>query len=389
MAVAARPRCSFGRAVWYRAAIPVRAGAGDYAIQFSCEPGRAQAGAGAGMRRFHHSETAAQAPLCTMVLARIVRDAGVPDGAVNAMLCTIPEAQRMVEDDRLKVLSFTGSAAVGWALKARAGKKRVVLELGGNAGVAIHSDANLDFAAGRCVAGGFAYSGQVCISVQRIYVHKLVFDEFASKLLDRVKKLRLGDPLSEQTDIGPMISVEAAQRAERWIREAVNSGATLLAGGERDGSFLQPTVLTGTKPHMNVCAQEVFAPVVTLESYDKLDDAIASINDSPYGLQAGVFTNDMRAAMHAFESIEAGGIIVNDVPTYRADPMPYGGAKDSGMGREGVRYAIQEFTETRVLVVNPLGERNRRRSEILRVNCFGKTVAGRTEPIPSAPCPSE
>ncbi|MBI2817840.1 MAG: aldehyde dehydrogenase family protein [Acidobacteria bacterium] len=296
-----------------------------------------------------------QAPLSTMGLARIAHEAGAPPGAVNSLLCGIPEAQGMVEDDRLKVLSFTGSAAVGWALKAKAGKKRVVLELGGNAGVAIHSDANLDFAADRCVMGGFAYSGQVCISVQRIYVHQPAFDEFASKLLDRVKRLRLGDPLSEQTDMGPMISAQAAQRAEGWIQDAVNAGAHLLAGGERDGSFLQPTVLTRTKPEMNVCAEEVFAPVVTLESYDNIEDALARINDSPYGLQAGVFTNDMRAIMQAFEKLEAGGIIVNDVPTYRADPMPYGGTKDSGIGREGVRYAIQEFTEPRVLVVNPSG----------------------------------
>ena len=298
---------------------------------------------------------APQTPLSTLALARIAQEAGALPGAVNALLCSLEAAQAMVADDRLKALSFTGSAAVGWALKQKAGKKRVLLELGGNAGVAIHSDADLDYAAERCVFGGFAYSGQVCIAVQRIYVHQPIFDSFAGKLLERVRKLRMGDPLDEATDLGPMISTQAAERAEAWIQEAVRGGAQLLAGGERDGAFLQPTVLTRTKPEMRVCAEEVFAPVVTLEPYDRLEDALAAINNSPYGLQAGVFTNDQRSILRAFDTLEVGGVIVNDVPTYRADPMPYGGTKDSGLGREGVRFAIQEFTEPRVLVVNSAG----------------------------------
>jgi len=295
---------------------------------------------------------APQAPLSTLNLARIAHEAGVPPGAVNALLCPVEAAHQLVADDRLRVLSFTGSAAVGWALKAKAGKKRVLLELGGNAGVAIHSDADLDLAADRCAFGGFAYSGQVCIAVQRIYVHRPVFESFAEKLLERVRKLRLGDPLDEATDIGPMISLQAAERAEGWVRQAVQGGARLLAGGQRDGAFLQPTVLTHTQPEMKVCCEEVFAPIVTLEPYDSLDQALATINNSPYGLQAGLFTNHAPAIFGAFETLEVGGIIVNDVPTYRADTMPYGGMKDSGLGREGVRFAIQEFTESKVLVMN-------------------------------------
>jgi glyceraldehyde-3-phosphate dehydrogenase (NADP+) len=298
---------------------------------------------------------APQAPLSALNLARIIQEAGAPSGAVNALLCPVEVTQAMVSDDRLRVLSFTGSAAVGWTLKQRAGRKRVLLELGGNAGVAVHSDADLDLAVDRCAFGGFAYAGQICIAVQRIYVQRRVADSFLEKLLARVKKLRLGDPLDEATDIGPMISPEAAERSESWVREAVRAGAQVLAGGERDGAFFQPTVLTHTKPEMKVCREEIFAPVVVVEPYDRLDEALAAINDSPYGLQAGVFTNDQQAIFRAFEELEVGGIVVNDAPTYRADPMPYGGSKDSGIGREGVRYAIHELTEPRVLVLGTAG----------------------------------
>jgi len=297
---------------------------------------------------------APQAPLSALHLARMIHDAGALPGSVNVLLCPVEAAQSMVTDERLKVLTFTGSAAVGWALKQSAGKKRVLLELGGNAGVAVHADAELDYAADRCVFGGFAYSGQVCIAVQRIYVHQSVLNAFTEKLLERVSRLRLGDPMEDATDIGPMISHQAAERTAAWVREAVRNGAQVLAGGERDGAFFQPTVLTNTKPEMKVCCEEIFAPVVTLEPYEQIEEALEAINDSPYGLQAGLFTNDQRIIHHAFESLEVGGLMVNDVPTYRADPMPYGGTKDSGIGREGVRYAIQELTEPRVLVMNPV-----------------------------------
>jgi len=295
---------------------------------------------------------ASQTPLSALNLARIVHEAGTPPGTLNAMFCPAEAAQLLVEDGRLKLLTFTGSATVGWALKQKAGKKRVVLELGGNAGVIIHSDANLDYAAQRCSVGGFSYAGQSCISVQRIYVHRPVFDTFSGKFLNRVSQLKAGDPLDEATDIGPMITEQDAIRAESWVREAVEGGATLLIGGERDGALLQPTVLTGTRREMKVCYQEIFAPVVTLEPYDDLEEALLKVNDSRYGLQAGIFTSDIQAVFQAYEWLEVGGLIVNDVPTYRADAMPYGGTKDSGIGREGVRYAIEEMTQQKVMVFN-------------------------------------
>ncbi len=298
---------------------------------------------------------APQAPLSALTLARILQEAGAPSGMLNVMLCSIEVAKPLITDPRFKLLTFTGSASVGWVLKQQAGKKKVVLELGGNAGVAIHSDADLDYAAQRCVFGGFSYAGQSCISVQRIYVHRSIFELFAEKFLKRVEELKVGDPLDEATDVGPMISREAAERAETWIKEAVTGGAKILIGGERDGSLMQPTVLTRTDPKMKVRCEEVFAPVVTLESYDDLEKTMTEINASPYGLQAGIFTRDIKAIFHAFENLDVGGVIVNDVPTYRADPMPYGGMKDSGIGREGVRYAIEEMTERKVMVVN-MGE---------------------------------
>lgn len=294
---------------------------------------------------------APQAPLSGLALARMALEAGAPPGMLNAFLCPLEAARPLVTDPRLKLLSFTGSASVGWSLKSLAGKKRVLLELGGNAAVAVHSDADLELAARRCAFGGFAYAGQTCISVQRIYVQRAVFADFTTRFLAAVGQLRLGDPLDEATDLGPMISPRDAERAESWVREAVAGGAKVLVGGERDGACFQPTVLTNTRPAMNVCAQEVFAPIVVLEPCDTLADALRLINRSAYGLQAGVFTRDLDAAFAAFEDLEVGGLILNDVPTYRADPMPYGGVKDSGLGREGVRYAIEEMTERKVLVL--------------------------------------
>ena len=298
---------------------------------------------------------APQAPLSALNLARIVHEADAPPGMVNALLCSVELPEPLITDNRLKLLTFTGSAAVGWALKQKAGRKRVVLELGGNAGVAVHSDADLDDAAQRCTIGGFSYAGQSCISVQCIYVHRPVFDAFMEKFLNLVKRLKIGNPLEETTDVGPLISPQAAARAESWIKEAVNLGAKLLIGGERDDSILQPTVLTGTDPKMKVRCEEIFAPVVTLELYESLEKTILEMNNSRYGLQAGIFTRDIRAIFHAFERLDVGGVIVNDVPTYRADPMPYGGVKESGIGREGVRYAIEEMTERKVLVLNMAG----------------------------------
>lgn len=295
---------------------------------------------------------APQTPLCALRLAEIVESAGLPEGALNVLPMSNADAERLVGDDQLKLLSFTGSAAVGWSLKAKAGKKKVVLELGGNAAVIVHSDANVDEAAAKCVQGGFSYAGQSCISVQRIFVQREIEPQFTEKLVAGVHKLKTGDPLDESTDVGPMIDEAAAKRAAEWIDEAVAGGAQLLCGGKRHGTLLEPAVLTHTKERMKVQCQEVFAPVVVVEPYDDFDEAIRRVNDSAYGLQAGVFTSDARLLFRAFEQIEVGGVIANDMSSFRIDHMPYGGVKDSGMGREGLRYSIEEMTEPRLLVLN-------------------------------------
>lgn len=295
---------------------------------------------------------ATKTPLCALRLAEIAQEAGLPAGALNVLPMRNSDAERLVSDDQLKLLSFTGSAAVGWSLKAKAGKKRVVLELGGNAAVIVHSDAEVDAAAAKCVQGGFSYAGQSCISVQRIFVQQSVEPQFTEKLVAGVQKLKTGDPLDESTDVGPMIDEDAARRAAEWIDEAVAAGAQLLCGGRRTGAVLEPTVLTHTKPQMKVNCQEVFAPVVVVEPYNDFDEAIRRVNDSPYGLQAGVFTQDARLLFRAFEQIEVGGVVANDMSSFRIDHMPYGGVKDSGLGREGLRYAIEEMTEPKLLVMN-------------------------------------
>lgn len=295
---------------------------------------------------------APQTPVTALMLARIVHEAGWPAGALSVLPLSNEDAAPLIEDPRIKMLTFTGSGLVGWALKARAGKERVTLELGGNAAAVVHSDADLAYAADRCVNVGFGYSGQSCISAQRILVHKPVFEKFLAMVLERVAKLKTGDPLDEKTDLGPLIRESDAVRAESWMREAVIGGAQLRCGGTRRGSILEPAILTHTQPEMKVNCEEVFAPVKTLEPYSTFDEALRRVNDSPYGLQAGIFTRDMALIFRAFDEIEAGGVIVNDVPTWRADQMPYGGTKDSGLGREGLRYAMEEMTEPRLLVLN-------------------------------------
>jgi glyceraldehyde-3-phosphate dehydrogenase (NADP+) len=286
------------------------------------------------------------------MLGEIIASCGWPKGAVSVVPCNTRLAEAMVADDRFRMLSFTGSPEVGWRLKEMAGRKRVALELGGNAATVVDETADVAYAATRCVTGAFAFSGQVCISVQRILVHEAVFEEFSQRFIQELSKLRFGDPMDEATDLGPMISEGAARRCEEWVEEAVKGGAKVLAGGKRERNFFQPTVLTGTMPEMKVNACEVFAPVVTLEPFSDFDKALAAANDGPYGLQAGVFTNDGRRIMRAFRGLDVGGVIVNDIPTLRLDHMPYGGVKLSGMGREGVRPAIEEMTEMRLLALN-------------------------------------
>src|SRR5579863_5423795 len=295
---------------------------------------------------------APQTPLTALLLAETVQQAGWPDGALNVLPLSNEDAGLLVTDDRLKMISFTGSAAVGWDIKRRAGKKKVALELGGNGAVLVHSDADLAYAAERCVAGGFAYAGQTCISVQRILVERSVCSKFTDLLVAGVQKLKTGDPLQESTDVGPLIRESDAIRASDWIQEAVRGGARLLCGGQRKGSMLEPAVLTGTRAEMKVNCLEIFAPVVTVESYDDPNEAIRRINNSAYGLQAGIFTRDAKLLFTAYEELEVGAVIAGDVPTFRIDQMPYGGVKDSGLGREGLRYAIEEMTEPKLLVMN-------------------------------------
>jgi len=295
---------------------------------------------------------APQTPLSALKLARAVLDAGWPAEALHVLPLSNESAAALVEDERLKVLTFTGSAAVGWALKSRAGKKRVLLELGGNAGVIVHSDADMEKAAARCAAGGFSYSGQSCISVQRIFVQSQQYQEFLELLVKKVKELRVGDPRDESTEVGPLIRESDAVRIEEWIKEAVSGGAKLLCGGERNGTVVQPAVIANTGSKLKVRCEEVFGPVVTVDSYDDFDAALAMVNDSRYGLQAGVFTNDARLIFRAYRELEVGGLTVNEVPTFRIDHMPYGGVKDSGLGREGLRYAIEEMCERKLLIAD-------------------------------------
>ena len=295
---------------------------------------------------------ASQTPVSALKLAEIVQGAGWPAGAFSVVPSSTADAAPLVEDERIELLTFTGSPAVGWSLRQRAGRKRVTLELGGNAGVIVHADADVPYAAERIAWGGFQFAGQSCVSVQRVYVHEDVYGAFRDALLARVAKLRVGDPLDEATDIGPVIDAQAAERIESWLREAQEGGATVLTGGSRDGALWPPTVLEGVTREMRVCRQEVFAPVVGLYPYREVGDAIRAVDDSEFGLQAGLFTNDWSVIRDAFDGIAVGGLNVNDVSTFRVDHMPYGGVKRSGAGREGLRYAIQEMSEMKLLTLN-------------------------------------
>ena len=290
-------------------------------------------------------------PLTMLTVAEIVEAAGVPEGAVSILPMSRELGDRMVADERFKLLSFTGSPSVGWRMKERAGKKKVVLELGGNAGVIVDQTADLDWAIKRTLVGAFAYAGQVCISVQRMFIHESIWDEFLGRFVEAAKGLKLGDPLDPQTDIGPMVDAAAAQRTQRWVDEAVQLGGELLLGGKADGAFFGPTVLTNVPSTAQVCSNEAFAPLVVAFPFSDFDDAVRQVNDSFFGLQTGVFTNDLSHAWRGFHELEVGGVIVNDVPTYRIDHMPYGGVKDSGLGREGLRWAIEDMTEIRIMVL--------------------------------------
>lgn len=299
---------------------------------------------------------ATQTPVSSLKLAEIVLEAGWDENGIAVVPCATKDAAPLVEDDRIKVLSFTGSPAVGWDLRKRAGRKMVTLELGGNAGVIVNDDADISYAASRVAWGGFSYAGQSCISVQRVYVHGEKYEDFVEDLIPRVQALKVGNPLDEATDVGPVIDRGAADRIEAWLAEAKQGGAEVLAGGKREGNVWEPTVLASLQEDMRVSCQEVFGPLVGLYRFNNVMDAIKSVDASDFGLQAGLFTNDWNLIQTAFDRIEVGGLMVNDVSTFRIDHMPYGGVKDSGMGREGLRYAIEEMTEMKLLMFHQRGQ---------------------------------
>lgn len=292
-----------------------------------------------------------RAPLCALRLGEMALGLDLPPGAVNVLSGGAEPAIQLCEDGRVAMVSFTGSAAVGWGLKARTARKKVVLELGGNAANIVHADADLDLAAERLVAGAFSYAGQSCISVQRVLVQRAIYNDLLSRLLDCVAQLRVGDPRDAATDVGPMINAEAATRAFTWMQEAVAAGAKAAWGLKRDGGFVWPTILEDVPEQTSIWKEEAFAPVLLLRPYDSFDEALREVNASRYGLQAGVFTRDLNLAWRAFEHLEVGAIALNEVSSWRMDPMPYGGVKDSGFGREGLRSSIEEMTELRLLLL--------------------------------------
>lgn len=294
---------------------------------------------------------ASRTPIGALIIGEILAETDLPKGAFSILPCHRDGADLFTEDDRLKLLSFTGSPAVGWDLKARAGKKKVVLELGGNAACVVDENSNLDDAVARIIFGAFYQSGQSCIGVQRIYGHQSQYAELKQRLVEKATQLKMGDPKKEDTFIGPMISESEAKRLDKWIQEAVAAGATVLCGGKRNGAMLEATLLENVPRHCAICTEEAFGPVAVLESFDDFDEVLARVNDSAFGLQAGIFTRDLYRAQKAWDVLDVGGVVIGDVPSWRVDNMPYGGVKDSGLGREGIRWAIADMTEERLLVI--------------------------------------
>ncbi|HET6348233.1 MAG TPA: aldehyde dehydrogenase family protein [Candidatus Krumholzibacteria bacterium] len=298
---------------------------------------------------------ASATPVGALIVGDVLSETSLPPGAFSILPVRGGNAARFAEDPRIKLLSFTGSPAVGWDLKQRAGKKKMLLELGGNAAVIVDADADIDDAVSRIIIGAFYQSGQSCISVQRIMVHRSIYDEFKRRLVAATATLVAGNPRREETFIGPMISEAEAERLDGWIRTAVERGATVLAGGRRKGAMLEATLLENVPADTDVCAKEAFGPVAVLSSFEDFDAALDAVNDSVYGLQAGVFTRDIYRAYRAWDRLDVGGVIVGDVPSWRVDHMPYGGVKESGQGREGIRFAMEEMTETRLFVLRTPG----------------------------------
>jgi acyl-CoA reductase-like NAD-dependent aldehyde dehydrogenase len=294
---------------------------------------------------------ASSTPISAILLGEILAETDWPREAFSIVPCKSTDAEALITDERIKLLSFTGSPEVGWSLKAKAGKKKVVLELGGNAAVIADEGVDVSAVAERLVVGAFYQSGQSCISVQRIYAHDSIYDRLKQVLREKTVRLKSGDPMKQDTFLGPMITLEDAKRIEQWVDEAVEGGARLICGGKRNGVFYEATLLENVDPQMRISCVEAFGPVATLDRFSDFGDAVRRVNDSRYGLQAGVFTNNLSHAMHAFNELEVGGVIINDVPSFRVDNMPYGGVKDSGFGREGVRWSMEEMTELRLMVL--------------------------------------
>jgi len=290
-------------------------------------------------------------PIGALIIAEVLAETNLPEGSFSVLPCHRDEADLFTEDDRLKLLSFTGSPDVGWALKTKAGKKPVVLELGGNAACVVDHDSDIDDSVSRIVFGAFYQSGQSCIGVQRIYVHEAIYEEFKKKLVAGTQALKMGDPKDPETFIGPMISEAETTRLANWIDEAVDAGATLLCGGERDGNMLSATLLENVGKEQHIRNEEAFGPVAIIDTFSSFNDVLDEINESKFGLQAGIFTRDLYKANKAWNTLEVGGVIIGDVPSWRVDHMPYGGVKDSGIGREGIKYAIEDMTEIRLMVV--------------------------------------
>jgi len=294
---------------------------------------------------------ASRTPIGALIIGEILAETDLPEGAFSVLPCTRDGAELFTTDERLKFLSFTGSPGVGWDLKSRAGKKKVTLELGGNAACVVDEDADLEDAVERIIFGAFYQSGQSCIGVQRILIHEKVYEKVKDLLVERTKVLKMGDPKDEETFIGPMISESEAVRLETWIQDAVGSGGKLLCGGKRDGAMLEAALLEDVPTDQDICRLEAFGPVAVLTPFNDFDEALESINDSIYGLQAGIFTRDLFKAYRAWDELDVGGVIIGDIPSWRVDHMPYGGVKESGLGREGIRYAMEEMSEIRLLVI--------------------------------------
>jgi len=290
-------------------------------------------------------------PIGALIIGEVLAETDLPEGAFSILPCRRDGAELFTTDERLKLLSFTGSPAVGWDLKKKSGKKKVVLELGGNAACVVNNDWDLDDAVERIVFGAFYQSGQSCIGVQRIIVHTDVYDEFKAKLVTRTKALIMGDPKNEDTFIGPMISEGEAERLQNWIDEAAAAGADILCGGQREGTMLPATLLENVPKDLSICTEEAFGPVAVITKFSDFDDALKMVDDSQFGLQAGIFTRDIYKAHKAWDTLEVGGVVIGDVPSYRVDNMPYGGVKESGLGREGIRFAMEDMSEIRTMVI--------------------------------------